>query len=100
MNSRKSRTGKAQSPKPAPSKETPAEAQQRSELEKYWQLMRQLPFHRQGDYKKKIERSWWALPARGGYEGGCEAGTNAATAFLKFLREAGKLGGDNSGGRL
>lgn len=29
---------------------------------------------------------YWGLPSRGGYSGGCAAGTAAATAYLKFLR--------------
>ena len=36
-------------------------------------------------------RNFWALPAKGGYAGGCQAGTFAAVAFLKFLREKQKI---------
>lgn len=42
----------------------------------------------------------WNIPARGGYGGGCFAGTAAAYAYLEFVRERHKAGLPYAGGLL
>lgn len=38
-------------------------------------------------------KSYWDVPATGGYQGGCEAGKYAAIAYLKYLRTQEDYGG-------
>jgi hypothetical protein len=45
-------------------------------------------------------RSFWNLPAKGGYRGGNRTGQAAALAFLKFLREVKRVEGRSAGSTL
>lgn len=53
-------------------------------------LYRSLPFA--AKERRHDNRGWWAVPANGVYSGGCDAGTAAAWAYMKLLREKARLG--------
>lgn len=80
--------------KPATKKRAKRKEKINPETQRLQALIAQLPFV---GPRGKETRSWWALPAKGEYMGGCDVGTAAAHAFLKYLREDGR---DNTSGTL
>ncbi len=87
---------------PQSRKVTTAKPREQAKQDRYRELINQLRFMGANPSNgKKFSR--WGLPANaktGSYTGGCNAGSAAAIAFLKFLRERVKTEGTYGGGYL